>query len=452
MKQQKKYRQARPYQDKALQYGFNAVHPAYFLEMGLGKALIAIRTVRMFNCKKILIAGPAETFYGWQEELYKEHEPEAIELTGLNPKARLKKLDTESKWKLINKEGHRAIPEIKNVNWDMVILDESTFIKSQEHKTKNNKDNVSKFYCKNFRDINHRMILTGLPDPEHLLNYFQQLKFLDPDIFGFMSYWKFQHTIFYEYYYDWKLRPSYKDWFHKQLAKHCFFLKRKEVGLHIEEVPEIRSIKPDKEYNKVYKKLSKEFILRYRDEIDKRTKFAPVKLSWLRQLASGFVDMELKFNGKINALIDLLNGELKGQPIIIYCQFICEIMAIKKRLKKRCRIVYSDVKPDERAKIKEGFCNREFDVLVLESDCWKYGLNLGLVNTMIFFSLPFGLETYEQNKARIKRGKKKDYVLMIYLMLENSVEYTIYKGLQKKQTESELTYQIIKDIVNENTS
>ena len=135
----RKRRPLRLYQKKALYYINRAQHPALFLEMRLGKTLIAIRWIKSHpEIKRILVVSPYSAFYAWKKELRIEHEPTPIELIG-DWTQRSIRLHTPHKWYLISKEGHLVLPSIRDTSWDCVILDESTFIKDNTTK-------VSKFF------------------------------------------------------------------------------------------------------------------------------------------------------------------------------------------------------------------------------------------------------------------------------------------------------------------
>ncbi|GAG27633.1 unnamed protein product, partial [marine sediment metagenome] len=236
-------RKLRNYQKKALSYCIQVSHPALFMEMGLGKTLVAIRYCKYLSVKKALIVAPLSTFYGWQKEIDIEYSSKAVELLG-TPVERSKKLYNKGIYYLLNKEGIWSIPEILMINWDIVILDESTFVKSPPRKTAIKKRlNTSKFFTQHFRSVKYRMILTGTPAPEHILEYFQQLQFLNPDILGYRDYYKFRYNCFFEQFHKFTMKLHYKKEFYKRLRSSCFFLSRKNAGLDIKKIYTVRKIK-----------------------------------------------------------------------------------------------------------------------------------------------------------------------------------------------------------------
>lgn len=445
-------RRLRQDQKKALRYCIRVSHPALFEEMGLGKTLNSIRFCKHKGASKILIVAPFSAFDGWQIELELEGEPQAIELTGTR-KQRLDKLNNGDKWYLLNHEGHLVIPHVKLINWDFVILDESDFIKSppknNKSKTFGVRPNVSRFYCTNFKHIKNRMILTGTPAPEHVLEYFTQLYFLDPSILGFKNYYKFRDACFVQIGFDFIMKPSYKKKFYKKLNERCFFLTRKEAGLKGEKIDLIRKLKMTAEMEKVYKDLKENFILEYNKQEKKRTKYSPVLFHWLRELCSGFVDNDFIFSQKYDELNYLLYNKLKNKPVVIWCSYINEIVFLQSKVNDS-KCIYGDVKIKEREQILRNFNKGTFKYLIANPDCIQYGTDLSRSDTMIFYSMPLGSKSHLQVKGRFERGEKKDSVLSIYLLMKNTIEEDIYTGLQNKKSQADIIRTMVKRLCNVN--
>ena len=427
----------RPDQRLALQYCIKQGNPALFIEMGLGKCLITLRYIQYLDVKNVLIVAPYSTFEGWQSELKAEGLPPALELNGTREQ-RYKLLHERSKYYLINKEGFLSIPEIEYINCAMLVLDESTFVKSPQTQ-------VSKFFTKtydknSFPYTKYRMILTGTPAPESPLDYFQQLYFLNPDILGYKNYWVFRQSCFFEISPgNWTMKVDKRAWFHQRLKDNCFYMSRKEAGLDIPKVYEKRLVKFKKETQKLYDKLLNDFIL----EGYKRTKFEPVKFCWLRQLCSGYADNQLISKEKLTELLSLLFGELVGKPVIIWTQFICEIKTLQEAL-PGSYAVYGEISPIKRPEIIKQW-QKGSNALIAHPGCFKYGADLGHADIMIYYSSPLGLESRLQSEARFTRGVKKESVLIIDLMIKNSIEESILEGLQAKQTQSDIIGRIVEN-------
>jgi hypothetical protein len=430
----------RPYQIDALHYLRSHRHGALFMEMRLGKTLSLIRHIKQLpNINRVLIVAPYSALDGWQEELNTEG-IDSYTLFG-NRKERLdclalfdSDLVVNPSYFLINKEGFLSIPEIARSVWDVVILDESTFIKTPWHHSKGKlKSKTTFFFCNNFRNVKHRFILTGTPDPEGELDYFCQLLFLDPSILGFKNYWEFRLKCFAQFGYDWQIKPQDRQWLPQRLATSCFFLKRKEVNLGGETIIENRMIELPKEQQAVYDKLEEDFILEYQN-IQRQTMFAGAKYTLMRQLCGGFADGQMVSDHKILVLQELLDGELKGQQIVIWAWYVNEVKYIAKLLK--CPFICGDVKPGDREIIRKGFQKGISKYIVVQPEVWKFGTTLSAAETMIYYSLPEGYLTYQQSKDRALDLEKQNSILLINLLVKNTVDVDGWDSLLRKEDKS----------------
>lgn len=441
-------RELRDYQLKAFAYANRMDHPALFMQMRLGKSLIAIRKIKTYtprdgNRIKVLIVAPSETFLGWKTELQEEGENSITELLGTKQE-RLMKLAFNMKWNLLNKEGHRALPEVNNVKWDAVILDESTFIK-------NPKSKVSNFYCNYFRKVPHRWILTGTPNPEDELDFFQQFKFLDGNAFGYKNFWNFRVRHFAPGYngYSWLPNVGVKSFIYREVERRAFVLKRDQVKMDSPKIKEVRSFKLPSDLQKTYDLAEEEFIFEYNGKILKETKSAVANFTFLQELAGGYINNKLVWPDKINSLVELLKGELKREPLVIWFYFNDELTEVSKLLSKE-KISHGIIKGSEplsrRLNNVERFQKGKLKTLLFQVRCAKYGLDLSRASTAIYYSRPLGYEPREQSEDRILKVGNKRPLLYIDFVTENTVDEDIWKMLKTKASKSMNMYSLCQRI------
>lgn len=430
----------RTYQKDALGYLISG-GGCLFLEMRLGKTLIAIRYLNYLGLKKILIVAPYSALNSWEEELTSEKQS-YITVFG-NKGKRLACLQTKVKYYLINKEGHLVVPKIGQIKWDAVILDESTFIKSPAKVSKKTgKSSAGKFYIENFMKVPYKIILTGTPAPEHDLEYFNQLYFINPDILGFKNYWIFRNTCFKEFGFKYSMLPTYRKKFNRLLNKHCFFLSRKDAGIENKKIYELRTLEMPAMMKKQYKELKNEF------RIGKmKTIYAVTKFLWMRRLFGGFINDGFLYNGKLNIIKELLNSELKNQSVVIYCNFIKELFMLHKYI-KNSEIIYGDVKFKTRVKIINKFQAGNFNVLLCQPECVKHGQDFSVADTIIYYSSAIGLETRKQSEDRIINVKNNNPKLIIDIAYKNSIDIKIAKMLKQKNQRVDIQNYLIKELSN----
>ncbi len=439
----------RRYQIPVFKYTLKVQHPALFVDMRLGKTIITIRRVKLYGLKKHLIVAPYSTFSGWRDELKKERQTGCVELTGPDRKQILFDNFDTGKWFLTNKESFLNLPELSWYNWDVTILDESTFIKS--HKTQ-----VTEFYLKHFRNVKHRWILTGLPDPESELNYYTQLQFLDPNILGISNYWHFENRYFVTAQYGPPIITNAgKKLLQERIAKHCFFLSRKDAGMGDLKVYEKRVVVMPDKIRRIYNKVKKEFMLEVDGNV-KLTKYAVTKFGWLRELCCGVaytddVTKKLIWPGKLNLLNELVTGELAKTKLVIWCHYTLDNINIYNRFKKDYRIgqIYGKVSQKKRDRIIEDFIKGKYDWLTVQPKCLQYGANLSIASTCIVYSTPLGLELRKQMEDRIIDVTQASPSLICDLVVENSIDELVLKRIYNKETRQMAMRNIIRNMQQE---
>jgi SNF2 family DNA or RNA helicase len=418
------------------------------MEMRLGKTLVIIRWSKYIRLWKNLIIAPYSAIPGWIDELTLEGEDKwgIVELTGMRD-ARLKSFDESfdtNKWFLINKEGHLVLPEIADsyYHWDLVTVDESTCLKSHESQ-------ISKFFTDNFRKVPHRSILTGTPAPESELDYYMQCKFLDERIFNERDYWIFRNNNFGIINYNPLISPRGSKYIPERLAKYCFFLTRRDVHLGGLKIYEKRFVQMPPNIREVYNKICSEFLLEYAGEIKNATVYAPTQYVWMRRLFGGFVDGIFVFNQKLIELIYLLQTELKDQQVVIGCHFTEEIEWLSDELSSRgykVGTIYGKIPPSDRTPIYRAFQNKIIDLLVIQPECFKYGVSLSCASTVLFYSTPEGGETRQQFEDRVIDLSKVDSSLILDLVVQDSIEEDILDNLVKKEGRQDLMRKMVQRI------
>ena len=409
------------------------------MEMRLGKTLITIRRVNLYGYKDphILVVAPTSTFGSWKEELEAEREERVIFLLGPASHRLAVLRSWGAKWYIVNKEAHLTLPELAGFPWDVIILDESTFIKNPVTK-------VTKFFLRNFRNVPHRWILTGMPNPESDLEFWPQMAFLDGVFCGTDSYWEFRNRYFHlpEWSFKWQPTNGAKKTITDRLGARAHCVRREEVGMNIKKVRETRIISMPAKVRKVYETAEQEFILEWKGAEVKRTIWATSKYIWLRQLCGGFLGDQPIWNGKAKELLSLLRGELHGASVVVWFNFNQEIKLCS-RLLRKAGIVHSILQGNvpilEREVRRKRFSEGKFPVLLVQQAVAQMGMNLSRADTAIYYSQPVSLLASAQTEERIVHPSKRTPLLYVYLQVENSVDKDVQQALQNKNIRSQYT-------------
>jgi len=438
-------------QKRAFNYMHTVHNPVLFMEMRTGKTLTIVRYIKTISkIKKSLIVAPYSAFNGWVDTLENENQ-NIVLLTGTK-KQRHEKLFLniyKNVWFIINYQGWIPLPEIKDFDFDFVCLDESIHIA-------NPKSKVSKFFVNNFKSTYKKAILTGDPEPNHKLQLFQQLQFLNPDILPYKDYWDFRSRAFKPDFlgYDFTLTKKSDSILKERLSKYCFYLSRKDCGFDNKKEYVKRVIQFSKPMKNHYSTIIKEFVLASRnDKVIKKSVYALQSFLWARRLCGGFLDDKFVWDGKIKELLYLLNNELKGQKVVVWASFINEQYKILESI-KRCKIGLCYVVNGEQSKKDndvtiKAFQNGRVNYLVAQPSCFKHGVDLSSGDCEIYYSQCNGAETRNQSEDRLAHKNRKQGILIIDLLIESSIEYDYYMSHKLKETEKELYTRIINRIKRE---
>ena len=170
---------------------------------------------------------------------------------------------------------------------------------------------------------------------------------------------------------------------------------------------------------------------------------AAVLTSKLQQLSSGFIyDTEdnaetkwLSFH-KFDMLEDLLDENQQDNTIVVY-NFQAELKKLKQRFPKAVTI-------DEPDAIKR-WNNGEIELLLIHPKSAGHGLNLQHGGCkIVFFSLPWSLELYEQTIGRLHRSGQAHDVWCYILLANKTVDERIWAALHDKRAISDVAMEELK--------
>lgn len=429
----------RPYQKEALSYCKVRNKIALFMEMRLGKSCVVIRWASAFAGRKLILA-PLSVLPGWEEELKLEGFDKAMihYVTGSEEK-KLETLKNPGRWFLMNYEALRACPEIAKNPWSVVICDEST-------KIRNPQAQITQLVCDNMAHIKNRAILSGLPAPESPMDYFQQMKFLHGRFMGFDSYWTFRNTLFFQPAwspYDWKPKVGVPVRIKQAVHEDAFVLTRKQAGIGPEKIYEKRFVEPSALQKKLYKEVMKTF--EYNNgNVEMATKWATVKFVWLARIAGGFgADGEdFLSDGKAKELLNLLQGELKEEKVVVWFRFNKELRYVSEVL-ERAKIGHVQITGansiEERKHSSIEFRTKDgCQVMLAQVKCGRYGMEWSAASTAIYYSNDYDLENRYQSEDRILNVDKKEPLLYIDLVTKGTIDESISRVLRNKYANSRM--------------
>jgi len=431
-----------PHQKTALQKFIGRPYLSLFLEMRLGKSLIAIRWAKSKNPKLILIASPNSALPDWEKELILEGiDPSHIHYLQGKEMSKFRSLVEKASnpmWCLSTHEMLRYYPEFVYAPWNVCICDESTKLKNPQSKL-----------TKMFIDMDHipyRGILSGRPNPESEMDYFCQFRFLFGDFMGEKNYWNYRDENFFlgSSEYEWIPKKGVRFKIREFVRSTSYVLTRKECN--------VGSIKiRERHYLDLPANLRKKYndIIHTWEYMDMTTKYAPVVLGWLRRVLGGFgPDKKFLNDFRIKELYNLWRGNLSSQKIVVWYYYNDELLKSYEYFKFRntkVEFITGGTIRKKRKEIQSRFNDGDTEVLLCQVKCVKFGVNLSGADTAIYYDSPFSLEERVQSEDRIIHAGKRIPVLLIDMIVRNSVDEEIYELLQEKKLKSSMTLHLISE-------
>lgn len=438
----------------------NAEYFALLMEMGTGKTKVIIDEcawVVQENPNKrfwVLIIAPKTICWNWQRE-FKKHMPEGIPYSWIRLRNEAKLIDdisltirepTKLKVFAINYDALRNpgnLEALKLIRPDLCVLDESTSIKNPSaEKTKSVFELAG--FCK------RRIILTGTPSPNNVMDLWSQYHYLKPGALGFTAHKAFKrHYAIIEGRYDQVVGVRNFEELKARIAK-CSFIVKKDQCLDLPPKSyTVHAVEMGTKQRELYNKMRDEFIIALESGKITEATVIIVQLLRLSQICCGFLKTTEKDvipiddgDVKIRALEEIFEEIPQENKVLIWARFREDI----KRISKFCednkisyRTIYGEVKEEDRIKAQDDF-NIGPNPRVIIGEPGTGGLGLTLIGsalnpctTVIYYSNDFSLLKRLQSEDRAHRMGQTKPVTYIDIICEDSVEEYIAEKLQGKK-------------------
>ena len=425
------------YQRYATDFIINNPISAVLLEMGLGKSVISLSAINelmldYFDVSRTLVIAPLRVAIStWPDEIKKWDHLKYLSysvVTG-SEKERLDALKKPAHIYVINRENVDWLITKSGFKWffDMVVIDELSSFKSYQAKR-------FKSLLKVRPKVKRIVGLTGTPSSNGLMDLWAEFRLLDMGERLGRYITHYRQNFFVPDKRNQQMIFSYKpkDGAEKQIyslisditisMKSKDFLKMPECIMN-----EVVVSLSEKE-QKLYDSLKKDMVLSVGDdEIDAIN--AAALSSKLLQMASGAVYNDDKesihiHDRKLDALEDLIEGA-NGKPVLVAYWFKHDLERIKERF---------DVREIKTSKDITDWNNGKISAAVIHPASAGHGLNLQLGgSTLIWFSLTWSLELYQQTNARLYRQGQKDTAVIHHIVSKGTIDEDVMKALNAKE-------------------
>jgi SNF2 family DNA or RNA helicase len=424
------------YQKYSIDYLLSHPIAALFLDCGLGKSVITLTaifdlTLDSFLIRKVLVIAPLRVARDtWPAEIEKwEH------LSGLTYAVAVGS-EQERKAALLQKVQVHLINR-ENIEWlvtksglpfdyDMVVVDELSSFKSHQAKR-------FKSLLKVRPGVKRIVGLTGTPSSNGLMDLWAEFRLLDMGQRLGRFIGNYRSTFFVpdkrnqQIVFSYKPKPGAEEAIYRLISDITISMKctdhLKLPELVLNEV--LVRLSDDEELN--YKTMKDDMVLSLKGkEIDAAN--AAALSGKLLQMANGAVYDENHsvahlHDRKLDALEDLIEAA-NGKSVLIAYWFKHDLERILERF------------PVERLDSAESILRwnaGEIPLAVIHPASAGHGLNLQAGgSTLVWFSLTWSLELYQQTNARLWRQGQKDTVVIHHIIAKGTIDEQVIKVLQLK--------------------
>ena len=423
-----------PYQDYATQRILDQTNVGLLLDMGLGKSVITLTAIDALiydylAIRRVLVIAPKKVAEAtWQAEARKwDHLHRLTIATALgSAQERMAAIRAGADITIINRENVVWLVEALGIAWpfDMVVVDESSSFKNPSAKR-------FKALRRMLPRIARVVILTGTPAPNGLEDLWSQVYLLDRGerLGRYITHYRERYFDHNPWRHEYKPKPGAFEAVQAKISDLCVSMKAEDwlqlPDLVIHDVP----VALEGAGLKAYREMERTMVADVGGEEISATTAAALT-GKLLQLCGGCVydengEAHHVHDAKLEALGELL--EALGEPALLFYGYRHELPGLEGVLSgKRWRVLNTAADAD-------AWNRGELDVLLAHPASCAYGLNLQDGGRhVIWYTLTWSLELYQQANARLYRQGQQKSVIVHRLLVQGGVDEDVAKALSGK--------------------
>ena len=426
----------KPHEYQTYATRFLLEHPisCLMLDCGLGKTVITLTALwdlvlDSFDIGRVLVIAPKRVAENvWVQEIEKwEH------LTGLtavrvlgNEQERRSALNTPAFLYIINRENVAWLVKNRRWDFDMGVIDELSSFKSHQ---------AQRFKAmRKVRPLVTRIVgLTATPAPNSLMDLWAEMCLLDMGQRLGRYIGSYRERFFVpdkrnrEIVYSYKPREGAEDKIYESISDICISMKAKDHLQMPELVTNRVTVSMSPKEHEVYDRLRRDMVTELNGEELDAVNAASLS-NKLQQMASGAVyssghQTVVLHSRKLDALEDLIEAA-NGKPLLVAYWFHHEHDRLHERFDCRDINTAEDI---------AAWCAGEIPVGLIHPASAGHGLNLQSGgSTLVWLSLTWSLELYEQLNDRLWRQGQEHTVVIHHIISEGTIDEDIMSALARK--------------------
>ncbi len=402
---------------------------------------------RMFEyrwIRRVLIVAPLRVCYRvWPDEIRKWSNFNHLTYSIIHGSDKKNRLSIPSHIHLINRDGLRWLGDLirrrnsRMLPWDLLVIDESSQYKTWSAACSKEARELS-------TQIPYRVIMTGTPAPNKLIDLYPQIWMLDhgeslgPNVTQFRK--EFCHSVGAYKEGRYELNKGREADIYNRIAHLCL---RLDAADYLSMPPKIETdIEVDlpDHARQVYDYLENELVVVMKQQIVKQVGQAAALYNACRQVASGGVydvnNQHHTIHNEFDVAVRDLADELQGKPLLIAYQFNHEVERLKKML-PGLHIIRGGTSQKEFDRIinkwNDGTLNPPY--LAVQPQALSYGINMqsGPGRHIVWYGPTDNLDLYIQLNARLWRQGVQSAVTIYRLRARQTIHDMIWGRTDEKQ-------------------
>lgn len=430
----------RPYQEEAADFLYERDRAMILAPVGAGKTMITLIAMQaMLNDRHVrrwLVVAPKRVCTDvWPIELPKWAPALRMALAVGSPAQRAAALASDADVVVINYDNLDKLDGLSG--FDGIVFDELTRLKNPSGKR-------FKALEKRLANVPVRWGLTGSFTSNGLEDVFGQCKIIDQSLLG-----RAKGAFLQQYFIC--INRDFGQWTPAAGALEQV-MARIRPATYVLEPGEYKDKLPPCHVNEVrvsfadaepYAKMKRDYLVRFGDNQIIAQNAAAVTTK-LQQMAAGFIYSRESDAGsiwfsshKFDRLEELLAENQRANTLICYT-YQEELAELKRRFP------HAQTMDDDN--VIERWNKGEIELLLVHPKSAGHGLNLQHGGChMVFLSLPWSLELYEQTVGRLHRSGQTRDVWVYVMMTEKTIDERIWAALHDKRTVSETAIEELKN-------
>lgn len=413
---------------------------ALFMEMGTGKSRTMIELVRhrRFKIDCVVWFCPVALKETCRQELLKHTSIDMADINVFSDNTTENNIPISS-WHIVGIESmsasNRVVLAVKKIitNKTMICLDESSYIKGHRARRTERITYLS-------RSARYRLIMTGTPLSQGVVDLYAQIKFLSPNILGYSSFYSFasNHLEYSEKFPGMIVRSHNTGYLAAKIQPYTYQVTKAECLDLPEKTFECRYFYMTKEQHFYYELAKDEILSEYVDDFDSIAIFR--LFTALQEIVCGFWNhkgqmLEIE-SDRLDTLMAVIDEIPRSEKIIIFTKFQHDVDIISAELiqeygEDNISSFTGQLSEKKRAQSVEHFRNGARFFIATQS-CGGHGLTLNEAHYVIFFNNAFKYSERVQAEDRCHRIGQERKVTYIDIHCAGSIDDRIDAALSSK--------------------